>query len=83
MNKNIEIIRVEDMQALVHGHWPGNVRELQNVIERSEILSSDAVLYCSPLANRNVLAGTLRLKLGPLNRTNANTFCELCGKPTG
>jgi formate hydrogenlyase transcriptional activator len=50
MNKNIETIRVEDMQALDHYDWPGNVRELQNAIERSVILSSDAVLYCSPVA---------------------------------
>jgi formate hydrogenlyase transcriptional activator len=50
MNKNIETIRVEDMQALAHYEWPGNVRELQNAIERSVILSSDAVLYCSPVA---------------------------------
>ena len=50
MNKRIETIRAEDMEALAHYHWPGNVRELQNFIERSVILSTDAVLHCPPLA---------------------------------
>ena len=32
------------MKALVRHSWPGNVRELQNVIERSVILPTSAVL---------------------------------------
>ena len=32
------------MEILVRHSWPGNVRELQNLIERSVILSSGAVL---------------------------------------
>ena len=50
LNKQIETIRTEDMDSLVHYHWPGNIRELQNLIERSVILSSDAVLYPPPFA---------------------------------
>jgi len=34
----------EFMKALVLHSWPGNVRELQNLIERSVILSTSAVL---------------------------------------
>lgn len=49
MNKRIEKIRAEDLEALAHYHWPGNVRELQNFVERSVILSPDAVLH-PPLA---------------------------------
>jgi formate hydrogenlyase transcriptional activator len=45
MNKHIEKIRTEDMEALTHYHWPGNVRELQNLVERSVILSSGPVLH--------------------------------------
>jgi formate hydrogenlyase transcriptional activator len=45
MNKQIEKIRTEDMEALAHYHWPGNVRELQNLMERSVILSSGSVLH--------------------------------------
>ncbi len=44
MNKRIETIQAEDMNALANYDWPGNVRELQNVIERSVILSHDTVL---------------------------------------
>jgi formate hydrogenlyase transcriptional activator len=51
LNKHIEVIRDEDMGAMVHYHWPGNIRELQNLIERSVILSSDCVLNTGPLAN--------------------------------
>jgi DNA-binding NtrC family response regulator len=32
------------MEALVRHSWPDNVRELQNLIERSVILSTSAVL---------------------------------------
>jgi formate hydrogenlyase transcriptional activator len=45
MNKRIETIRSEDMQALGRHNWPGNIRELQNVIERSVVLSPDVVLH--------------------------------------
>ena len=51
MQKSIESIRVEDMEALVRYEWPGNVRELQNVMERCVILSSNAVLYPPVLAD--------------------------------
>jgi formate hydrogenlyase transcriptional activator len=33
------------MTALARHSWPGNVRELQNLIERSVILSTGAVLH--------------------------------------
>lgn len=44
MNKYIEIIRAEDLEAMVRYNWPGNVRELQNFIERSVVLSSGSIL---------------------------------------
>jgi formate hydrogenlyase transcriptional activator len=39
MNKRIDTIHSETMDALVRYRWPGNVRELQNFIERAVILS--------------------------------------------
>ena len=60
MNKNIETIRVEDMEALVHYDWPGNVRELHNVMERSVILSPDRVLHLCPLAKLQHAAGSIQ-----------------------
>src|ERR1700761_3036373 len=39
MNRHIESISTENMNALMKWHWPGNVRELENFMERSVILS--------------------------------------------
>jgi formate hydrogenlyase transcriptional activator len=44
MNKNIDRIPTETMDALVRYRWPGNIRELQNFIERAVILSPYTVL---------------------------------------
>jgi len=44
MQKPITAIADEFMAALARHSWPGNVRELQNLIERSVILSTGAVL---------------------------------------
>jgi formate hydrogenlyase transcriptional activator len=49
MNRTIDAIASETMEALVRYPWPGNIRELQNVIERSVILSPGPVLRV-PLA---------------------------------
>jgi formate hydrogenlyase transcriptional activator len=43
MNKKIDEIPSETMEALVRYRWPGNVRELQNFIERAVILSPHTV----------------------------------------
>jgi len=42
-------ITKEAMQILVEYDWPGNVRELENIIERTVILQSGAVLDASDL----------------------------------
>lgn len=44
MNKQIETIPSETMNALARWEWPGNVRELENFIERSVILSEGTIL---------------------------------------
>jgi formate hydrogenlyase transcriptional activator len=44
MNKHIDSIPTEAMNALVSWAWPGNVRELENFIERSVILSQGPIL---------------------------------------
>src|SRR5271163_279118 len=49
MNKRIDEIPSETMDALVRYRWPGNVRELQNFIERAVILSPHTVLR-APIA---------------------------------
>jgi formate hydrogenlyase transcriptional activator len=49
MNKQIDKIPADTMQALLSWPWPGNVRELENFIERSVILSPGSSLRV-PLA---------------------------------
>jgi formate hydrogenlyase transcriptional activator len=44
MRKPIAAIADQFMAALARHSWPGNIRELQNLIERSVILSTGAVL---------------------------------------
>ena len=39
MNKRIDAIPSETVEALLRYHWPGNVRELENFIERAVILT--------------------------------------------
>jgi len=39
MNRRIETISAETLNALIKYGWPGNIRELQNFIERAVILS--------------------------------------------
>ena len=49
LNKIIDQIPPETMDALVRYRWPGNVRELQNFVERAVILSPHSVLR-APIA---------------------------------
>ena len=44
MNKVVDTIPDETMEALLRYQWPGNVRELQNFIERAVILSPHRIL---------------------------------------
>jgi formate hydrogenlyase transcriptional activator len=41
LNKRIDFIPDEAVEAMMHWTWPGNIRELENFIERSVILSED------------------------------------------
>jgi DNA-binding NtrC family response regulator len=53
MNKQIETIPPDAMQALQRWHWPGNVRELENFVERAVILSPGPALRV-PLAELGI-----------------------------
>jgi formate hydrogenlyase transcriptional activator len=44
MNKKIDNIPTDTMDAFVRYRWPGNIRELQNFIQRAVILSPHTVL---------------------------------------
>jgi len=56
MNKQIERIPTDVMEALVDHSWPGNIRELQNFIERSVILADGNTLR-PPLEGLRQTAG--------------------------
>jgi formate hydrogenlyase transcriptional activator len=58
MNRTIETVPKETMQALVRWAWPGNVRELENLMERSVILSEGTVLAV-PLAELQTRTPTI------------------------
>ena len=53
MNKKIDEIPAETMDALVRYRWPGNVRELQNFIERAVIFSPHTILRAPTSELRN------------------------------
>lgn len=53
MNKHIDTIPTDSMNALMGWDWPGNIRELENFIERSVILTTGSVLR-APLAELRV-----------------------------
>src|SRR5262249_13034337 len=64
MNKRIDAIPPETIDALVRYRWPGNVRELQNFIERAVILSPQATLRApiselEPFRPHNVSSGPI------------------------
>ncbi len=44
MNKRINVIHADTIDALTRYPWPGNIRELQNFIERAVILSPQSIL---------------------------------------
>ncbi|HXJ94530.1 MAG TPA: sigma 54-interacting transcriptional regulator [Terriglobia bacterium] len=48
MERTIESVSKDALQALTDYSWPGNIRELENFIERAVILSSGTVLTVSP-----------------------------------
>jgi formate hydrogenlyase transcriptional activator len=49
LDRDIETVPSQTMEALTNWHWPGNVRELENFIERSVILTEGTELR-APLA---------------------------------
>jgi len=55
MNRRIETIPPDVMQALVRWHWPGNIRELENFIERAVILTTGTTLR-APLSELHLSA---------------------------
>ena len=68
MNKRIERVSPQVIEALMRYPWPGNIRELQNFIERAVILSDGKVLdpplseLRQPASHQNAIAGGVTLE---------------------
>ncbi len=65
LNKRIDIIPDQVIDAMMHWNWPGNIRELENFIERSVILSEGNRL-CAPLGE---LRGAMPYQPSPIDIT--------------
>jgi formate hydrogenlyase transcriptional activator len=78
MNKRIDGITSETMNALCNYRWPGNIRELQNVLERAVILSSGPVLRVSlsDLSTNGGLVSKQSHPAEPENQGNLRRFLE-------
>jgi len=68
MNKRIETISDETMEALCRYSWPGNIRELQNCMERAVIVTRRSVLQI-PLDDLKISS--------PIASTSSGTLEEL------
>jgi formate hydrogenlyase transcriptional activator len=66
MNRRIETIPPQAIEALRSYSWPGNVRELQNFIERTVILSPGSVLRAPLDELRQAVVQTLSSELNTL-----------------
>ncbi|MDD2556773.1 MAG: sigma 54-interacting transcriptional regulator [Desulfuromonadaceae bacterium] len=49
VNKHIDSIDRNAIDAMRLYHWPGNIRELQNIIERAAVLTNDTCIHLANL----------------------------------
>jgi formate hydrogenlyase transcriptional activator len=77
LDRDIETVPSQTMEALINWHWPGNVRELENFIERSVILTEGTALR-APLAEFQ--AETLSAAEHSLQTTEREYISACCGK---
>jgi formate hydrogenlyase transcriptional activator len=86
MDKRIDRIPGDTMQALVNWPWPGNIRELQNLVERSVILSPGNELRV-PLAElsqpREPFSASPAPTLEAVERQGILAALEACGWVVG
>jgi formate hydrogenlyase transcriptional activator len=92
MNKHIESIPSEAMEALKRHHWAGNVRELENFIERAVIITRGthleiplAELRTEPTANGEAKSeySTRLVSIEELERTHINEILRHTGGQIG
>ena len=79
MNKCIEEVPADAMQAMCAHPWPGNIRALRNFIERSVILSPGHTLQ-TPLEHLRQPQSVARRTPITLQKPSASTFAGLWNK---
>ncbi len=62
MNKKIDSIQPEAMEALRRYPWPGNVRELENAIERAVVVGKSRQIQLKDLPFAIALGGTAEME---------------------
>jgi len=82
MNKKIEDIPDEAMEAITRYSWPGNIRELQNFIERAVILSPAKVLR-APLGELERTAAAASTSLTTLEEAERSHILKVLGETNG
>jgi formate hydrogenlyase transcriptional activator len=68
LDRTVETIPTEIMDALTQWSWPGNVRELENFIERSVILTEGPALYAPLEEFQTEISGSSDLSLEQTER---------------
>ena len=81
MDKKIDAIPDEALEAITRYSWPGNIRELQNFIERAVILSPGTVLR-APLAELE-RAAAAATNLSTLEETERNLIVKVLHETKG
>ncbi|WP_130734932.1 sigma-54 dependent transcriptional regulator [Flavobacterium sp. J27] len=64
LNKSVDTITKEALQALLQYSWPGNLRELQNYIKRATLLSSNEGIAVSDLPEEITSVNENNIDLG-------------------
>jgi formate hydrogenlyase transcriptional activator len=85
LNKVVEYVPAEAMNALANYPWPGNVRELENFIERAVLLSPGKELRV-PISELLAESGALGSAYGATSRTgnsgaSQDSFYATAGSP--
>jgi formate hydrogenlyase transcriptional activator len=79
LNKAVEYIPADAMDALTHYSWPGNVRELENLIERAVLLSPGKELRI-PFAE--LKSPALAATAGVDSSSSLTSFASLTSSPS-
>jgi DNA-binding NtrC family response regulator len=83
MDKSINSVDKNSLQALCRYDWPGNIRELRNVIERAVILAKSPILKIGlPVDNLDAAATPSKsslVSLEEVEREHILHVLETCG----